>query len=54
MSENGRPLRCAYCDGNGNSTAGDDCGFCDGGVPLDTRADWDASWGRVFDRKANQ
>lgn len=37
------PEKCAYC-------AGDDpnCGFCEMGVPLDTQADWDASWGAIL------
>lgn len=44
------PTTCHYCDGEGNSAAGGDCGFCNGGKPLDTQEDWDASWGnRIFD-----
>lgn len=42
------PATCLYCDGKGNSTAGGECGFCEGGKPLDTQADWDASWGNVY------
>ena len=43
-AEGTAPETCGYC-------AGDDpnCGFCDMGKPLDTQADWDASWGRVLD-----
>lgn len=37
------PDHCLYCDGSDPT-----CGFCDMGKPLDTQADWDASWGRVF------
>lgn len=40
------PTACVYCDGHGNGSAGP-CGFCDNGKPLDTQADWDASWGRL-------
>jgi hypothetical protein len=43
------PERCLYCDGQGNSKAGGDCGFCDHGKPLDTQENWDNSWGRIFD-----
>lgn len=42
-----RVKECRYCDGKGNSSAGGACGFCDRGVPLDTQADWDASWGAL-------
>lgn len=41
---------CLYCDGEGNSTAGGSCGFCVDGKPLDTQDDWDAGWGKLFDR----
>lgn len=41
------PTTCRYCDGKGNGSAGD-CGFCEKGKPLDTQADWDASWGGIF------
>lgn len=37
------PDRCLYCDGTDKN-----CGFCDMGKPLDTREDWDRSWGRVL------
>jgi len=47
--KNGRPLICTYCDGKGNSTAGGECGFCDGGKPLDTQEDWDRTWGHTFE-----
>lgn len=43
-----RPEVCRYCDGHGNSSAGGKCGFCEDGVPLDTQADWDESWGKIF------
>lgn len=43
------PEICLYCDGDGNSSAGGRCGFCENGKPLDTQDDWDRSWGRVFD-----
>ncbi len=43
------PTTCLYCDGHGNSTAGGECGFCEGGTPLDTQEDWDNSWGRVHE-----
>jgi DnaJ-class molecular chaperone len=26
----------------------EECGFCDGGVPLDTQEDWDKTWGRIW------
>lgn len=39
------PRACLYCDGEGNSTAGGSCGFCENGRPLDTQDDWDRSWG---------
>lgn len=41
------PEVCLYCDGEGNSSAGGRCGFCENGKPLDTQSDWDASWGKV-------
>lgn len=42
------PTVCRYCDGTG-SCDGFMCGFCDEGKPLDTQADWDASWGnKIF------
>lgn len=43
------PTICRYCDGEGHSSAGGDCGFCENGKPLDTQDDWDRSWGRVLD-----
>lgn len=43
------PVKCSYCDGEGNSRAGGDCGFCKKGKPLDTQKDWDESWGKVFE-----
>lgn len=43
------PEICHYCDGEGNSSAGGRCGFCENGKPLDTQEDWDNSWGRVQD-----
>lgn len=42
------PEICLYCDGEGNSSAGGRCGFCENGKPLDTQEDWDKSWGRIF------
>lgn len=42
------PATCHYCDGEGNSPAGGECGFCEKGKPLDTQEDWDRTWGRVF------
>lgn len=44
------PEVCLYCDGEGNSTAGGRCGFCENGVPLDTQEDWDNSWGGINER----
>lgn len=41
------PEICFYCDGEGNSSAGGRCGFCENGKPLDTQEDWDQSWGKV-------
>lgn len=41
------PKVCIYCKGTGDSSAGGECGFCDKGKPLDTQADWDATWGRI-------
>lgn len=49
MTPSKRPDRCIYCDGEGNSSAGGACGFCDKGIPLDTQEDWDRTWGRVLD-----
>lgn len=43
------PEVCLYCDGEGNSSAGGRCGFCENGKPLDTQEDWDNSWGK-FDK----
>ena len=43
-----RPEICIYCDGEGNSSAGGKCGFCENGIPLDTQEDWDNSWGKTF------
>ena len=43
------PEICLYCDGEGNSSAGGPCGFCENGKPLDTQEDWDNSWGKVMD-----
>lgn len=42
------PEICLYCDGEGNSSAGGRCGFCENGKPLDTQEDWDNGWGKVF------
>lgn len=39
------PTKCLYCDGTDP-----DCGFCELGDPLDTQADWDASWGSLWRR----
>lgn len=46
------PEVCRYCDGQGNSSAGGSCGFCDNGTPLDTQEDWDRTWGAISDRVA--
>lgn len=43
-AEHPAPETCLYCDGTDPN-----CGFCEMGKPLDTQADWDASWGRTFD-----
>ena len=52
---NARPVICRYCDGTGRGaergqekSGFHECGFCDGGVPLDTQEDWDRTWGRVL------
>ena len=44
------PTTCLYCEGTGHMLSDPDqqCGFCESGKPLDTQADWDASWGRIF------
>lgn len=44
------PEICGYCDGEGNSTAGGNCGFCELGKPLDTQEDWDQSWSGISER----
>ncbi len=48
------PEVCLYCDGKGTMVVQfehgeqeQDCGFCEGGKPLDTQEDWDNSWGRI-------
>lgn len=41
-----RPERCLYCKGTGEGP-GAPCGFCHGGVPLDTQEDWNATWGAL-------
>lgn len=44
------PEICLYCDGEGNSSAGGRCGFCENGKPLDTQEDWDQSWNGLTER----
>ena len=44
------PETCLYCDGEGSSSAGGRCGFCENGKPLDTQEDWDNSWGGLHER----
>ncbi len=43
------PEICLYCDGEGNSSAGGRCGFCENGKPLDTQDDWDRTWMKTFE-----
>lgn len=42
------PKVCVYCDGTGKSSAGGECGFCEKGKPLDTKDDWDRTWGKTL------
>lgn len=42
------PTTCVYCHGTGQADDANECGFCDGGSPLDTQEDWDRSWGRIL------
>jgi hypothetical protein len=43
--DGGPPTRCLACDG-----AKVDCGFCALGVPLDSAADWQRTWGALVER----